>query len=169
MKKYCFHPKFKRPPTRFICLFLFYLISINISSKAFSATCTVASTGAAFGNYASNSGTPLDTAANIQVACIALVTETASYNILLGAGNASIYSSQAMSNGSSQLHYNLYTDAGHTSIWGDSSAGTNIVSDSYTLGVLLVARNYPVYGRIPINQNVSAGAYTDTVNVTVNY
>lgn len=169
MKKHYFYRKFNIHRKKFTYLFILYLFFASISSKAFSATCTVATSGAVFGNYMSNNTAPMDTAANIQVACNALVTENVNYSISLGAGNAFNYSSQAMSNGSSHLRYNLYTDSGRTVIWGDNTAGTNLVGDGYTIGIVLVVRNYPVYGRVPINQNVSAGVYSDSVNVAINY
>jgi len=74
-----------------------------------------------------------------------------------------------MSNGSSQLAYNLYTDSARTSVWGDGSSGTAKVSDGYLLGLFTVAKDYPVYGRIPELQNAAVGSYLDTVVVTVNY
>ncbi|BBA33301.1 spore coat U domain-containing protein [Methylocaldum marinum] len=63
----------------------------------------------------------------------------------------------------------MYTDSARSSIWGDGSAGTQTVSDGYLLGLLTVTRHYPVYGRIPADQNVSPGVYLDTIFVTVLY
>jgi spore coat protein U-like protein len=50
-------------------------------------------------------------------------------------------------------------------VWGDGSAGTS------TVPLRKVNRNRPatttIYGRIPPGQNVSVGAYSDSVTVTI--
>jgi spore coat protein U-like protein len=54
-------------------------------------------------------------------------------------------------------------------IWGNGTGSTVSVSDSYTVGLVAVTRNYAVYGRLLPLQNVSAGLYSDTLTVTVDY
>ncbi len=66
--------------------------------------------------------------------------------------------------GTDTLAYNLYTDAGGTSIWGDGTAGTTTLSDK-------VQKNKPwlptVYGIMPPGQDVSVGSYTDTITISI--
>jgi spore coat protein U-like protein len=58
-------------------------------------------------------------------------------------------------------------DAGCSAVWGDGSAGTqryfNADPPNNTNIVLTI------YGRIPPLQDVSAGAYSDTITATINW
>jgi spore coat protein U-like protein len=75
-----------------------------------------------------------------------------------------------MSNGVSSLFYQLYTNAGHSTVWGDGTGGTQAIKDGYLLSVGVdVIKTYPVYGRITALQNVTNGAYTDTVTILLTY
>lgn len=135
------------------------------------ADCTVSATGVAFGSYTFNNPTPTDAAGNVQVSCslIGLLSLIVSYDILLSTGGSGSYAPRKMVNGANELQYNLYTNAGRSVVWGNGTAGTSIVSDGYLLGIGTTVRNYPVYGRLPASQNTLAGAYVDTITVTVNY
>jgi spore coat protein U-like protein len=64
---------------------------------------------------------------------------------------------------SSPLTYNLYTDASRLISWGDGSGGSSTVS------MTGAAADIPVYGRMAARQNVPAGAYADTIVVTITY
>ena len=48
-----------------------------------------------------------------------------SFQVALSTGGSGSYATRKMSNGTDTLSYNLYTDAGHTIIWGDGSGGTS--------------------------------------------
>lgn len=52
------------------------------------------------------------------------------------------------------------------SVWGDGSGGTATVSGALALPGAI---DHTVYGRLPARQNVGAGAYTDTLTVTLNF
>jgi spore coat protein U-like protein len=74
-----------------------------------------------------------------------------------------------MTNGVTTLEYMLYSDAAHTTIWGQTDG-----SDSYAgTGTGVSATNVlTVYGRIPNsapNQVAVIGSYTDLVTATVFY
>jgi spore coat protein U-like protein len=58
------------------------------------------------------------------------------------------------------LAYNLYTDASYSRIWGDGTSSTHVQTG---IGEFIV------YGRIPAQQNVKAGLYTDMVTVLVEW
>ena len=68
-----------------------------------------------------------------------------------------------------RLNYNLYADLTRLLVWGDGSAGTVKVSNTYLITLLGVTANHSVYGRIASRQNVAVGAYTDTITATVDY
>lgn len=146
------------------------LLVSAIAEVAGAATCTVAATNVAFGAYNRLSPTPLDAAGNIQVTCSGLAGLLINYQIQLSPGGSGSYSPRAMVSGPGSLAYNLYTNAARTSIWGNGSGGTVTVNDGVLLQLLSpIVRNYPLYGRVPASQNVPAGAYSDTITVTVIY
>ena len=91
----------------------------------------------------------VDSTSTITVQC----TDTTPYTIgLSGAGS--------MTDGSNNITYAMYSDAGRTSVWGAASvAGTGDGTD----------QAYTVFGRVPIQTSQPAATYTDTVTVTVTY
>ena len=86
--------------------------------------------------------------------------------ITLSRGGGSSYLLRRMANESEQLLYNLYRDAGRTIIWGDGSGGTqayfisNPQPNNQDVSV-------PIFGRVPANQNIAVGNYSDTITVTL--
>ena len=77
-----------------------------------------------------------------------------------------------LSSGMNTLSYNLYADAGRTSVWGDGTGGSVAVESSVLLDVLGWAptQSFTVYGRIGAGQTGAVpGSYADTVSVTVTY
>jgi spore coat protein U-like protein len=146
--------------------------ALLLSCASFSAhaACTVTSSGLAFGTYNYIVAAPTDITANIQVSCFFLVSLNLSYDILLSQGASASYVTRKMNSAASELQYNLYTSAAHSTVWGDGNGGSAKVTDGYLLTLLsTVVRNYTVYGRIPAGQNVAAGVYNDVITVTVNY
>ena len=71
-----------------------------------------------------------------------------------------------LSRGSSVLYYNVFSDPGHTQIWGDGTFGS--------APVVAIAKNntrvtLPFYGLIPANQDADPGRYGDSLVVTLNF
>lgn len=129
------------------------------------ATCTVSATGVGFGNY--NPAAATTATGTVTVTCSHPPNPpTANYTITLSTGSGS-FSSRNMTFGGTIVSYQLYTDAAYSTVWGDGSSGSSIVS-----GTSLANGNplgYTVYGRIPANQWPPAGIYTDSIIVTVTY
>jgi spore coat protein U-like protein len=73
-------------------------------------------------------------------------------------------STRAMQFGTNYLGYDFYKDSTYTALWTNAGAG---------LYSFVSASNNPAtvsaYGRVPGNQDVPAGTYTDTVVVWINY
>lgn len=128
------------------------------TAAASAATCSVSSPGVSFSDYNPLDAVARDGVGNIAVSCDA----TASYTIALGQGTGT-YGARTMTNGSSQLQYNLYTSPQRLTVWGDGTGSTATVSDTASGG------NYTVYGRISEQQNVTTGTYSDTMVITVTY
>lgn len=126
----------------------------------------VTATSVLFGTYSPFSGSAVDSTGAVAVTCT--IGLGVSYTIKLGSGGSGTYSPRRLSSGASTINYNLYTSAARTTVWGDGSGSTGTISFSTLLEVIGL-RRYTVYGRIPASQNVAAGAYADSVVVTVEY
>lgn len=157
-----------RALSRLLCAALCFFGVLTGSVYA-DASCAVSSTGVSFGAYDVFNSSDSDTTGNISVTCTGL-TENSSvaYDILISTGGGA-YASRAMSSGGHLLSYNLYTNNSRSIVWGDGSAGTAKISDSYGLGLSAVIKDYSIYGRIPARQNAYVGSYNDMIIVTVNY
>lgn len=136
-----------------------------------SYTCVVSGVPVAFGLYDPLSGTPADSAGRVDVTCSLVVgtSDSVAYSVSLSSGVGGSFSPRQMAGASGSLNYNLYRDASRSLIWGDGSGASSTASDSYTLGLTPVLRSYTVYGRIQTGQGAVAGAYADTVLVTLDF
>ena len=123
--------------------------------------CTVFTRALNFGTYNAGTPPPLDVTGRVDVRCLG--TPFTPYTILIGPGSSGDAANRALFNATDQLLYNLFTDPARTIIWGDGTGGTGSVS-----GLPPPRRQrFPIYGRVYGSQNVPAGAYGDTVDITV--
>lgn len=141
-------------------------------SASVTATCSIETSPVDFGAYDPTSATDLDGTGTVTVLC----TNGTSGYVTLGEGaNADAASTPEAPvrqmaggvGGTDLLGYQLYSDAGRSTVWGNTgTTGENHVGDGTSTALT-------VYGRIPAGQNVSAGAdataYTDTVLATVEF
>lgn len=142
--------------------------SLPVSANILSA-CSVGSvTSVAFGTYVPAAVS--DATGVVSVTC----SQPTPYNIGLdagaNAGQATPPSTRAMVTGVGvdYLSYELYQNAGRTTVWGNVSGSWSPTTGTFT-GTGL-AQTYTVYGRIPAGQFTSdVGSYNDTVAVTVFY
>jgi spore coat protein U-like protein len=130
------------------------------------AACNVSATGVAFGSYDVFVPPPLDSTGTVTVTCDQ--APPADIVVAIGpSGTSGAFIPRQMRSASSpdRLNYNLFTDAGRSTVWGDGAAGTS------TVFLKNVKKNRPVvttiYGRIPAGQNVSVGTYSDSLTVTI--
>ena len=127
--------------------------------------CSINTTALAFGNYdpaGAHTAADLDGTGTVSVAC----TKNTAPTIALGLGNNASGSTRRLKDGGTNyLTYELYQEAGRTTIWGTSGAA--LLSPGAAPSK--AARDFTVYGRIAGNQDVPAGAFTDTVVATVNF
>ena len=123
------------------------------------ATCIVNAAAMAFGTYVSTAAST--STANITVTC----TNSTTYTLGLDAGatsGASVTTRQ-MKNGAAVLNYALFSDAGHTTNWGNTTG-------SWVSGIGNGAgQAIPVYGQAAAGQYVTPGAYSDSITATVTY
>jgi spore coat protein U-like protein len=126
------------------------------------ATCTVGATDLDFAAYVP-SGSAVPGQSQVTVNC----TNGTTWNVGLNAGvfSGATTSTRKMTGpGAFSLAYSLYTDAAHTTNWGNA-VGTDTKSGTGS-GVDQVL---DVYGLIPGAQNVGAGHYEDTITATVTF
>jgi spore coat protein U-like protein len=126
-----------------------------VSGRAAAASCSADAQPVIFGAYDSLATAPTDGVGNIHLACDTSV----SFTVELGTGGGTV-ADRNLTGGADPLHYNLFSDASRTNVWGDGNgaAGSGATGQSADL---------PVYGRIAPQQLVPAGSYGDTVVVTV--
>jgi spore coat protein U-like protein len=103
-------------------------------------------------------GNNIDAATDFELTC----TEGTAYEIAIDGGGADDPENRLLTSGSNTVRYDLYSDAQRNDHWG-MDPGTTV--DGEGDGTTQI---YDVYGRIP-PQPAAAGAYTDTVVVTIIY
>jgi spore coat protein U-like protein len=140
---------------------LLVLLLVPVAARA---QCTVTATAVSFGTYLPFSGTPADSTGSVTVGCRLFGPYTVSLNAGLHASGS--FSNRRMSSGPGFMSYQLYTNATRTTVWGDGTGGTSVVSAFCSR---VCNTNYSVYGRIPARQVVNPGTYTDTILVTVTF
>jgi len=105
----------------------------------------------------------VDSTSTISVQC----TTGTPYNVGIGLGTgtgASLTSRLMTGPGAATVSYNLYRDVNHTNVW-----GTTILTDTVSGTGNGAAQPITVFGRVPPQTTPGAGAYSDTVAVTVTY
>jgi len=148
------------------------VLAASPASNTFQVTATIASSCTVSGSALNFGGsidplataTPIDATSTLSVVCTNTTPYTVALNAGVNAGGASNFSTRRMKSGSNTLGYQLYLDAGRSTVWGDGTAS----STSSGTGTGSV-QNLTIYGRLPSLANVVPGAYTDTVTVTVSY
>ena len=125
-------------------------------------TCTISTTALNFGNIPSTVS-PTSATATLSAQC-SLGT---AYSISLNSGLNGVTSpmQRAMQNGAYLLSYNLYQDAGHSQVWGET-VGTDVSTGHTGTGS---AQSITVFGLIPVQTTPAIGTYHDIVIVTVTY
>ncbi len=155
-------------------LLLFLAIVIFVFVPDARAACTVSTTPVNFGSFDMFSPVPFDSTGSITIDCSIPPpppNPPVDVRITIGqSSNSGNFIPRSMKNLARPelLNYNLYTNSSRTSVWGDGTGGTSVIT------LNKVNRNAPprvmaVYGRIPTGQDVSAGSYSDTLVVTITW
>ena len=153
--------------TRWVARGAFVVVAWLLSSTsvfAQAASCTISVTSVAFGNYNVFATTPADSTGTITYRCS---SSPFLIWITLSDGSSSTFNPRTLRRGSETLTYNLYRDATRATIWGDGTGGTSAYTRFFPPSNQNVS--VPIYGRIPAQQDVSAGNYTDTVSAVINF
>ncbi len=125
--------------------------------------CEVSATPMSFGTIPVLGSADIDGQATISLLC----TVGANYDVAMDFGANASGTQRYLTNaagGTDQIPYEIYSDAGRTTVWGNTAGAT--MAGSATTGIVDIA----AYGRIPVSATpVVAGSYADTVTVTVNF
>jgi spore coat protein U-like protein len=137
----------------------------NLSVSAnIAASCAVSTNPVAFGSVNPLSGSATDASGAISVTCTSGTAWSAAAGS--GAGTGATIASRAMTSGSNLLNYSLYTDSGHSTLWGDGTLSTAAITGTGNGS----AQSSTIYGRVPSGQSSApTGSYSDTVAITVTY
>jgi spore coat protein U-like protein len=123
-------------------------------------SCSIEGSTIDFGTYSAGQQAALDAEGTISYTNCAAGTLTVS----LDGGTVGTVANRSMGNGNGDsLSYQLYRNSARNQVWGTGGEAMELV--------LLVpdSGSVPVYGTIPGGQNVPAGSYSDTVNVTLTF
>ena len=155
-----------------LCLFFAFAPPARALCLPAVCSCGVTTTNVAFGTYNPLAFGNTDTTGSIKVSCGGVAGLLIPFNIAISTGGGGSYASRRLSSGANALAYNLYTDAAYTTVWGDGSGASQLVSSGVTLDLagLAPAQTFWVYGRIPGRQLTAVpGTYSDTLSVTLTY
>ena len=159
-----------RRPGLPVILFSCTALAASEESCALLQSCSVSATAVNFGTYDPLSGSAAQSSGTVTVDCqVLLVGLFVSWTVTLSTGSSGSYVARQLRSGVNSLSYNLYTNAARTSVWGDGTNGTGVVSANPFLIVGSNTVNYTVYGSIPAAQDRPAGTYSDTLTVTMTY
>lgn len=127
--------------------------------------CTISTpSNVVFSTYDVYGALPVDTTGTVRIRCNSFARTVI---VDLSDGNATNFSPRYMLKGIEHLNYNLYLDAARTTIWGNNTNGSSHYGPTDPPNNTDV--NIPIYGRVNALQDVSAGAYTDSIVATVNF
>lgn len=131
-------------------------------------SCEIDAAPLTFGAFAPLDNAPLDGAGAIEVSCSGIAA-LSSISVGIGGGLNGTVAQRKLKSGANLLNYNLYSNAGRTQIWGNSTGGYPALTINNTLALLSWNSNTPVYGRIAPATSAPTGAYSDTVTISVEW
>ena len=134
------------------------ILILALVSPIVNAACT-ASGSINFGKYNPFLSTVTTTSTSINLNCE--IPTTVTVGILHG--NSGSFINRKMKSGNEILNYNLYSDNGMSTIWGNGTLGTYQYSGT-TNGILVTI---PLFAKIPSKQNVMPGIYIDNLIINL--
>lgn len=155
-----------------LALFVFSLPALSQStvtqplsvSATVVAQCNISNVApVAFGNYDPSSTVARDAQGSFTVTCSPISSVT--INLDPGLAFATGFRRMQSTPAGSFLNYQLYQETGRTTIFGSSAGGLARTADFSTTQI----QNFQVFGRIPAQQTVQPGNYTDTVQIQVTF
>lgn len=144
---------------------LFATCFLFLAGEVPAQNCSADVTPMIFGGVDAISGAAVDSLADLSIDCDA---QTA-YLVRIDGGQNSVggFSARRMRHfdDASFMEYNLFLDSSRALIWGDGTGGSHVAS-GVNPGV---RQSIAVYGKILGGQNLSAGQYSDSVTVIIEW
>jgi spore coat protein U-like protein len=154
---------------------LLALIMLLAPPASTAAVCRILSGGSlAFGPYDVLSPAPTDTQADVTVTCDrdgGPRNLTLTMQVNQGMNGTSVNARRMAHTGGARdvLEYGLYRNPARSDVWGMSD-GVNTMSVPLSVqNKDSASANFTIFGRIPPGQDVPAGNYSDTVQITLIY
>ena len=122
--------------------------------------CTVSASPFQFGVVDPLIAAETTSTSSISVTCPSVTT----YTIALSAGSGT-FAERQMQGGSYSLIYNLDADAARTTIWGDGSGISTVVTGSASTA----GTTHNIYGKLPHQPTAVPGVYSDSIVVTLSF
>lgn len=130
---------------------------LNVSATVLSS-CALNGGTLSFGDYTSGQQTDLDVDGTINyVNCSGTLT------FALDGGGSGDINARQMRQGANRLNYQIYRTSSRSAVFGTGADAQGKILIGTQTGSLTV------YGRIPKNQVVPDGVYTDIVNITLTF
>lgn len=134
------------------------VVSITLTNA-----CTIVADNVSFG-ATTTLVAAIDVTANVAVSCTGANPVSVSFDA--GSGTGSTIASRLMNNGTNTVAYNLYREAGRTTVLG-TTAGTDTID--FTSTGSGATQNNTVYGRVPAQAAKPNGTYSSNVVATLTY
>jgi spore coat protein U-like protein len=126
----------------------------------------VSTTTLAFGAYSPQASTAQQSTVTVTAYCVGLFGGVLPpFTVALSTGSGS-FTQRKMTSGTYSLHYQIYTSAALSTVWGDGTGSSSTVAGGNG-GV--ASQTLTGYGVISTSQYVTPGSYTDTITVTLTY
>ena len=103
----------------------------------------------------------------VTIGCTIPIDLLTDFHVSLSAGNSLNPAAHVMKKGSIPLGYNIYTDGGYMTVWGDGTGGS--VNQAFDSLLSLGSVSFTGFGRLPQGQFVAPGLYSDHITVTVSF
>jgi spore coat protein U-like protein len=140
------------------------VVLLGSAARVEAASCSMSTTSIAFGTYNVFSSAPVDSTGSVTYHCNG---NTPGVLITMTRGQSPTFLPRQLGKGTERLAYNLFRDAARTTVWGDFTGGTSAFVDLFP--PKKEDLTVTIYGRIPPGQDISAGSYTDSVTVVMNF
>jgi spore coat protein U-like protein len=138
-------------------------VNTNNITASVAAKCTIGAFSIAFGAYDPFAAAPLDQNGTVSINCTKATSGTVSFD--LGANAAGVVRQMKDTGaGTNFLAYEVYTDAGHTTVW--NAVNTVVLGPSVSKNTALTAT---AYGRVAAGQDAAVMNYQDTLVATVTF
>ena len=137
------------------------------------ATCTGSNVSISLGTYEAYQSGHLDSSASVVVNCTR-DGGPANISVMIALGpslnSGSIATRQLRTGGGPDvLEYNFYRDAGRSQVWGNNPGVNTVSITQFIPNKSTLAFTFTIFGRINALQDVRAGAYNDSLVMTVDF